>query len=52
MSLSLIHFGEVIFGGVKGIIDFLRRHGLLAHTADCGRLIDIREKRLNIHNIL
>ena len=37
MSLSFIHFGEVIFGGVEGIIDFLRRHGLLARTADCGR---------------
>ena len=36
MSLSLIHFGEIVFGGVDGIIGFLRRHGLLAR---CQRYI-------------
>ena len=26
-SLSLIHLGDLVFGGVDGIIDFMRRHG-------------------------
>ena len=39
MSLSLIHFGEIVFGGVDGVIDFLRRHWLLARTACCQRYI-------------
>ena len=39
MELSLIHFGDVVFGGVDGIIDYMRRHGLLARAADCQRYI-------------
>ena len=30
--MSLLQLGPVIFGGTPGIIQYLRRHGLLAST--------------------
>ena len=36
MALSLIHFGDIIFGGIDGIIDYLCCNHLLARTANCG----------------
>ena len=40
--MSLMQLGPVMFGGVDGIIDFLRHNGLLACNLDCQRYILLR----------
>ena len=37
--MSLLQLGPVLFGGTPGIIQYFRRHGLLATRMDCSRYV-------------
>ena len=43
--MSLLELGPVIFGGNKGIIDFLRQHHLLASQCNCARYMEVVQQR-------
>ena len=36
-TMSLLQLGPVMFGGVDGIIAYMRANGLLARSLDCQR---------------